>query len=218
MLLTEIDDLHRDDHWHLTKTDQCYFLREYIARGGWKAGDTNQLILNLKKTPDRRLKPEWYYKEQAIRRAGTELQVAFLSGGEKWLDGAVIVPMPPSKTKDDPGYDDRVVRVAQVMCQGTRAAAREILLQRESTDAVHLQEQTRDVDGLADNFEVDESLCTPVPPRIAILDDVLTTGAHFVAAKRVLQQRFPTAHIIGLFIARRAIVDEESTSDFLEGT
>jgi hypothetical protein len=216
VLLTEIDDLLRDEHWYLTKDDQCYTLREYIAGGGWQAGETNQLILNLKKTPDRRGKPEWYYKEQAIRRVGSELRVAFLSGGEKWLDGAVIVPMPPSKTKDDAGYDDRVVRVAQMMCQGTRAAAREILSQRASTDAVHLQEQTRDVDALANNFEVDESQCEPVPPRIAILDDVLTTGAHFVAAKRVLAQRFPKAHIIGLFVARRALVKEESTSEFFK--
>src|ERR1017187_7591541 len=97
VLLTEIDDLLREDHWHLTKDDQCYFLREYIAGGGWQAGETNQLILNLKKTPDRRGKPEWHYKVRAIRQAGSELRVAFLSGGASWLNGAVIVPMPPSK-------------------------------------------------------------------------------------------------------------------------
>jgi hypothetical protein len=46
------------------------------------------------------------------------------------------------------------------------------------------------------------------------LDDVLTTGAHFRAAKRVLHARFPQAQIIGLFVARRAIVKEESAAAF----
>jgi predicted amidophosphoribosyltransferase len=118
--------------------------------------------------------------------------------------------MPPSKAADDPAYDDRMLRVAQVMCDGTRAEVREMLAQRVSTDAVHLQEQSRDVDALAGNFDIDETCCKPTPPKIAILDDVLTTGAHFRAAKRVLRGRFPKAHIIGLFVARRAIVKDEA--------
>jgi hypothetical protein len=214
VLLTEIDDLLRDEHWHLTKDDQCYALREYIARGGWQAGETNQLILNLKKTPDRRGKPEWHYKVGAIRQAGRELREAI---DVKWLDGAVLVPMPPSKAPNDPAYDDRMLRVAEVMCDGTRAEVREILSQAVSTDAVHLQDQSRDVDALAQNFEVDEACCTPAPSKIAILDDVLTTGAHFRAAKRVLRERFSAAHIIGLFIARRKLVEEEDTASFFAG-
>jgi hypothetical protein len=210
VLLTEIDDLLRDDHWHLTEADKCYALREYIAGGGWQAGETNQLIMNLKKTPDRRGKPEWRYKVNAIRQAGGELRKAV---HEKWLAGAVIVPMPPSKTKDDPAYDDRVVRIAEVMCEGTRAEVREILILRESTEPVHLQERSRDVNELADNLEIDESCCTPVPTRIAILDDVLTTGAHFCAAKRVLLERLPKAQIIGLFVARRALVKDADADE-----
>lgn len=208
VLLTEIDDLLRDDHWYLTKDDECYALREYIAGGGWQAGETNQLILNLKKTPDRRGKPEWRHKVRAIRQAGGELRDAI---NANWLDAAVLVPMPPSKAKDDPGYDDRVVRIAEVMCEGTSAEVREILVQGISMEPVHLQERSRDVDALAENFEIDESSCASSPTKIAILDDVLTTGAHFCAAKRVLHKRFPKAHIIGLFVARRAIVKDEAT-------
>jgi adenine/guanine phosphoribosyltransferase-like PRPP-binding protein len=37
--------------------------------------------------------------------------------------------------------------------------------------------------------------------RIAIVDDILTTGAHFKACKTVLQERFPEAQIFGIFIA-----------------
>jgi hypothetical protein len=213
VLLTEIDDLLREEHWHLTKDDQCYFLREYLAGGGFQAGETNQLIFNLKKSPDRRGKPEWHYKVDAIRKAGNELREAI---NRQWLDGAAVVPMPPSKARSDPAYDDRMPCVARAMCMGTGGQVREFLSQRVSTDAVHSQDQSRDVDALAANYAIDESCCIPAPERIAVLDDVLTTGAHFRAAKRVLRGRFPAAHIIGLFVARRAIVREESTADFFK--
>jgi predicted amidophosphoribosyltransferase len=53
------------------------------------------------------------------------------------------------------------------------------------------------------NFVLDESLAAPAPRSIALLDDVLTTGAHFVAAKSVLAARFAGVPIRGLFVARR---------------
>ena len=51
-----------------------------------------------------------------------------------------------------------------------------------------------------------------MPPMnlIAIVDDVLTTGAHFQAAKTLLSERFPSTRIVGLFIARRV----PKTSDY----
>jgi hypothetical protein len=39
---------------------------------------------------------------------------------------------------------------------------------------------------------------------------VLTTGAHFRAGKLLPQGRFRKAHIIGVFIARRAVVNEDA--------
>ena len=52
-------------------------------------------------------------------------------------------------------------------------------------------------------YRMDETLTTPEPSFVAIVDDVLTTGAHFRAASSVLASRFPTVQIVGLFIARR---------------
>jgi len=54
---------------------------------------------------------------------------------------------------------------------------------------------------------VDESLVSPTPVQIGVIDDVLTNGSHFVAAKRVLQRRFPGVPVIGIFFARRKIVE-----------
>jgi predicted amidophosphoribosyltransferase len=56
---------------------------------------------------------------------------------------------------------------------------------------------------LISNFILDESLAAPQPRSIALVDDVLTTGAHFVAAKALLAARFAGVPIRGLFVARR---------------
>jgi hypothetical protein len=206
-MLTKVDALLRDEHVRLATDDECYFLREYTARGGFQAGDTNQLIFNLKKPPDRRGKPEWTYKEQAIERAARELRIAI---GTTWLSVLTLVPMPPSKCREHPLYDDRMKRVVDIIASGTGATARELLCQRQSTDPHHSSTSTRDVQAIISNTQVDEAQVGELSssPTFGVVDDVLTTGAHFRAAKEVLTRRFPGATVIGFFVARRQIVDD----------
>ena len=52
--LTKIDELTRPDHWYLDENDPCFFLGEYTARMGFVYSETNNLILNFKKSMDRR--------------------------------------------------------------------------------------------------------------------------------------------------------------------
>ena len=56
---------------------------------------------------------------------------------------------------------------------------------------------------LAARYELDPSITSDPIGSIAIVDDVLTTGAHFKAAQAVLSRAFPDSGIVGLFIARR---------------
>ena len=58
-------------------------------------------------------------------------------------------------------------------------------------------------DEIEARYPIDEALTKPVPHFIAVVDDILTTGAHFRASKSVLSARFPAAVVVGLFIARR---------------
>ena len=62
-------------------------------------------------------------------------------------------------------------------------------------------------------YRLDEALTEPMPRIVAFIDDLLTTGAHFRAAKSVVSTRFPDVAIIGLFIARRA-PDTADLEDF----
>lgn len=200
--LTKIDDLTRPDHHYLSDTDECYFLGEYTAREGYGYSATNQLIFNFKKSPKERGKPSWYYKGVAI----TEVAVAFRAAitSPKWLDNATLVPTPPSKAKSDPMYDDRMVRMLRAIRYAPPLDTRELVIQTQSTAAAHETDARPSPDEIEAVYRIDAKLLAPPPKVIAVFDDLLTTGAHFVAMKRVLGNQFPGVPIIGLFVARRA--------------
>jgi hypothetical protein len=200
-LLTEVDDLLRPDHPHLRRGDRCFFLREYVPREGFQGGETNSLILNLKKSPDRRGLPEWPYKERAIKQVAAELRDAL---SPAWLArGMLFVPMPPSKVRGDPLFDDRMLRVAALLTYGAEARYAEAIRQRTSVDALHRSDERRDVVALRANFEVVRDGVDEGVERIVLIDDLLTTGAHFRAARDLLAEAFPGRPIAGVFVARR---------------
>jgi hypothetical protein len=195
-----IDDLLRPLYPHLTAADHCYFLREYTAGRGYAGSETNHLILNLKKPSDRRGKPEWRYKERAIEQVAREFRDSVNLSA---LRRVTLVPMPPSKAKSDPLYDDRMLQVLRAVDIEGQLDIRELLLGAATMPAAHLTAHRPTIAQLVANFVVDESFADPAPTTIALVDDVLTTGAHFVAAKTVLAARFSGVPVRGLFVARR---------------
>jgi hypothetical protein len=210
--LTEIDELTRPDHSYLRPEDRCVYFGEYSARAGYQAGATNQLIFNFKKGMDRRGKGEWRYKERSIAESAQAFAAALTPD---YAAETTLVPMPPSKAKGDPGYDDRLIRMLQQMRFARPADVRELVLQKGNRAAAHDGDRPGP-DELAKLYFIDEERALPLPKRIALFDDLLVTGASFVAAKRVLQARFPMIEVIGFFLARRAIPDPAQFFDALE--
>ena len=179
--LTEIDDLTRPDHSYLRPEDRCLYFGEYTARAGYNAGPTNQFILNFKKGMDRRGKPEWRYKERSI----TEAAAAFTKAiNPAFLAQATLVPIPPSKAKNDPRYDDRIVRTLQQIQCKTRLDIRELLFQIGTREAAAHDGARLNPDELAAMYRIDEAVAAPAPAVIGLFDDLMVTGASFVAAKR----------------------------------
>jgi hypothetical protein len=208
--LTKIDDLARPDHYYLTAEDDCYFLGEYTARKGYAFSATNQLILNFKKPISARGTAQWKYKERAISDVAAEFRTA-LNG--EWLDMATLVPIPPSKAKADPLYDDRVLRMLRAIRPQPAPDIRELVVQRANMAAVHDQEQRPRPEEIQANYAIDDALRNPAPQVIGLFDDVLTTGAHYRAACTSLKEAFPNVRVIGLFIARR-VPEAVDTEDF----
>ena len=197
--LTKVDELTLEDHSFLQPDDDCYFLGEYTARAGYTFSATNNLVLNFKKSMDRCGTPEWRYKAQAIQQAAVAFRAALQDAA---LDSWTFVPIPPSKAKGDPLYDDRLTRMLHKLRLQPPVDVRELIWQTESTEAVHDSDARPSPDEIELRYTIDEACALRPTIQIALVDDVLTTGAHFRAAKSILVRRFPDTKVIGLFIAR----------------
>lgn len=161
---------------------------------------TNNLIFNLKRKMHRRGRPEWPYKARAIETAAEALRAALSDRARQTL---TFVPVPPSKAKSDPLYDDRLLQMLAGLWPGQPVDIRELVVQPESTDAVHDLDDRPTPAGLQARYSLDNQLLAPAPQILAIVDHVLTTGAHYRAVRAILRTAFPTTQIVGLFIAPR---------------
>lgn len=161
----------------------------------------NGVISNLKKSP---LRPaaELRWKEAEIQKCAQKFRDSL---SPAWLDGSVLVPVPGSKTADHPEYDDRMLRLSRQI--GTSHQTIELVRQRQSTEAAHLQTSGGRItlQELLEIYEFVEPNSPLNPSKIAIVDDVLTAGTHYRAMHTILAEKYPDAEIIGLFVARRIL-------------
>ena len=197
---SKVDELVMPEHPYLSEDDDCYYIGEYTAKKPYTYSDTNSLIRNFKKDMDRKGKLEWRYKGQAIQQIAATFREAL---GEQALKGLTFVPVPPSEAKDDPMHDDRLIQMLRAIDPSLNLDIREIVVQSASTPKSHQSENRLRPEELIELYRLDESLTDPAPNSIAVIDDLLTAGSHFRAMKEVLELRFPSAYIMGLFIARR---------------
>lgn len=202
--LIKIDDSNRADHFYLDETDKCYFFGEYTARKWPSFSKTNQLIINLKKTMDKVSQIDWPYKEKAICECAELIRDSI-----EYNAKVTFIPVPPSKSKEDPLYDDRLVKILKLATESwTNPDIRELIIQTKSTDPTHLSYNGIPRPNpymLQSIYSVDDNLLYPEPSGIVIFDDVLTTGCHYKAVKNKIRNYFKSVPIAGLFIARRRI-------------
>ena len=196
----KIDNSNRGDHLDLSADDEVYYLFEYTSGKNYSFSSTNNLISNLKKKPSTFLLPGYHYKRKAIRACASALATGI---NQEWLQGATLVPIPPSKIRDDPDYDDRITKVCRSIGPSPGPDVREIVYQTSSLKASHISGERPTLEQLIGAYAIDETKLDPLPSRIGIVDDVLTNGRHFRAMRTVLSARLPACMVVGFFIARR---------------
>lgn len=210
--LQEIDLLTIGDHWHLDiRNDKCYFILEYTARESFNYSEGNRIIANFKKKMEKRDSPEWKYKDKAIRQCAEILRELNLI--DVFSSEISFVPIPSSKTKMDPMYDDRLLKTLNLVF--SNEMIKDVVVQRNSMPCSHETAVRRDIEELLSNYDLDVDHCEGLKDTVIVFDDVLTTGAHFIAVKKLILGHYPHKKIIGLFLARRAIKNNAIT-DFDE--
>jgi len=187
-------------HTHLATGDRCWHYGEYTSEGGYKASDTNQKILNLKKKPNVS-QNQLYYKNQAIEYwGGTLARVISL---QQTVGVHTFVPMPGSKPVGHPEYDDRMLRVLRRMAAGVPGVdIRPLLVQTVEREAQHHGHRLTP-DELRQTLAVDYNLLNPPLARsVVVVDDVITMGASFSAAKQMLIGLPNVSEVVGIFLAK----------------
>jgi hypothetical protein len=133
------------------------------------------------------------------------------------IEETIIIPIPPSKIRSHPLYDDRLIQTLNIFGNYFPSAdIREILSFRENLRASHEGPPRPTPEEIYQNLIVDESLCRITKAKIVLVDDVITAGAHFKACKAKLSEYFPDTEVIGIFIARRILPPPSADfSDFV---
>lgn len=204
--IIKIDDLTRPDHTYLTEGDRCYYLMEYTSRQGYSYSPENSIINNIKKPVSTRRTRQWEYKIQEIQNIGNAFRGIL---GQDIIQQAVWVPVPPSKHRDHPEYDDRMLRVLQHMGREYGIDIREMITTRATIAASHQSDIRPSIEDIKNNLQLDTSAFEAIPPKpIVLFDDMITAGAHFKACQQLILEHEPDANIIGIFIARRVFREE----------
>jgi predicted amidophosphoribosyltransferase len=123
------------------------------------------------------------------------------------LSDFTLVPMPPSKRNDHPYYDDRMLKVLQILKHEKNIAdVRNIFSLLENREAVHTSSGKRSPTKIAGNLIVNKNECFGAKKNILLIDDMVTSGAQFIACKTKLAEQLPDSIVKGLFITRRTFL------------
>lgn len=213
--LQRIEPQTRALHYYLDDEDECYFLGEYTSGQGYRYSEINQLISNLKKDVEKAVtRPdEFRYKTRAIRSIATCLGTLFKRDALEHF--ITLVPMPPSKTKSHPAYDDRVVQICTKMTFGLNTPdVSELIECTRDREPTHRDASKPPPQELMNDYRIVCAAGYQPRPLIMLVDDLITTGSHFKACKNVIAKAFPDRQIVGVFIARR--VFPPAADDFSE--
>ena len=186
---------------HIKDTDICLYAREYLSGNKnmsfSQLNETNRLIVNLKKSPEKKTKPkEWWHREQAVTKFKTETEQLF-----RETFNIAITAIPSSKHKDHSEYDNRFEDLFKELLKSWPNLTIEWPIEiKETVTATHFEENRKLPKDIKDNYIWKGFKKSP--EKLFVFDDVLTSGAHFRAVSDFLKENEYKGQIIGIFWAK----------------
>lgn len=174
--------------------DWCYYYGNYTP-GGFSASEYNSMVQNFKKDISRKERDDWYYRNNAVDKFALMLHYALKDRQ------CTIIPCATSKPRNSPNFNDRLDAVASKL--GSLSLNYDIQFCLDT-----IEERTPSHTGGTRNpAEIIKNTRWATPTKtpnhiIILIDDVLTTGAHFRAYKDIILKNLPNSNVIGLFLAR----------------
>jgi len=195
----QIDDLSRP--YFLNEDDICIYAREH-TNGGYEASESNQMLFNYKKPLDGKDKPGWYYKKHSVALFAAELSEL------NFPAGSVLVPAPTSNPRSSGNFDSRIEdTIIELIKYQQNLLFQPVLDLKQAIPSAHAGGGSRNPFEIKKNLMVSPFTIEPVPKRIFLIDDMITTGGHFRAFKDKLLEKYPSLQVIGIFWAKHVFSD-----------
>ena len=186
----------------LDDSDMCFY---YLVRtsGGWSASDANSRIDDFKK-PVTSSRAALRYKDEEIARFADDVAGLMRTQGFRRLIGnygpAALVPMPTSSPKGSPGYDARLARLCEAVAGSAEGLyVMDVFDMKAGVTPSHAG-GTRNASFLKDAMAID-TRGKALPKIVILVDDVITTGSHYVACRDLIYEESPESVVIGVFLA-----------------
>lgn len=203
---TFVDQVARAPKRFLDDRDTCFY---YLQKDGlgFDAGphaQENQMIINFKHDPAKYdpSSPQMYYKCEAVKIFARAVYRFLCDRREAFRDGALLIPIPTSKPRGAVDYDARLDDLCELVAENVSFArycpALDVVRDLGKT---RMGEVRRDPIAIKSNLAIDCSGMGRPGSIIVLVDDVLTTGAHFAACRDLIKEVDPSAQIIGLFLS-----------------
>lgn len=182
---------------HLTASDVCYYFMEHTV-GGYAASPNNSKISNFKKPVSVKDTNQWAHKQRAIRDFIDDLGSITFQDKQNEI---MVVPGITSKPRSDSEWDDRIDKVAEGFADKFSHLSIGKIIDTRDAVVPSSHGGGRDMTIIKNNT-IWDGHCPEAADTIIIVDDVLTTGAHFKAWKEFILENCPNVNkVIGVFWA-----------------
>lgn len=199
----QVDEMWRAGRGNLNESDLCFF---YFVRDdrGFRGSHDNDVMYDFKHDPAQYppgTRP-YEHKMKAVEECAGHL-AGFLEANKETFRGldVCLVPMPTSHPRGSESFDSRIDLVCEMATERVAwVGVHKVLDVTSDLPKSHLG-GSRDVEFLSENIVCHRIPPTTVPTFAILVDDVLTTGAHYAACKRAMRAANPRVEVMGLFLS-----------------